>query len=464
MKRLLSILLIAFLLSTVLVYFAVPTASAEGIGAVSAYQDAYAAFTDFASLFSDRTVGTDYELAAANWLAQQLTSWGYTNAAGSTDPKDMCLPFSFTYTTTVNYYQSQDVTEHSYNVVAYKRCGVEGAPLLVIAAPYSNEKSYVLDDETLKCEDASYAASSVGTLLSIAVKLYSAHLSYDVAFAFMGAEYFYSAGTKQFLSSNTQPLLGAIYLSQVGLGDHLNVYYDEVTTSHGTYIDSVIAKWRFDVDGKPFNPGYYSQVYGGDLPYAHVGLSGGNYLFMQKDVPSVHLFGYNWEGGYTASESAVHGDIAFTSDDNLDNFLRLYGEEAVRARLNTASDLVKVLVLSDGDFAAALRDTGAQPSYHGLVSNAAYYALKYGMVGLALVVLTLVAVLLMRRSKGAATPDFSVNSTATDSTPTDDVFGEYGGSFTGNSADVDTSDASSQSDSDNNTGNPPDTNDIFGEF
>jgi len=466
MRRFLSILLIALLLTSLATYFAMPVASADA-GAISVYQDAYLAFEHFATQFPDRTVGTDYELAAANWLAQQLTSWGYTNKAGSTDAKDMYLPFSFTYQVTENYYQSKSVTEHSYNVVAYKRCGVEGAPLLVIAAPYSNEKSYVLDGETLQCEDAAYAASSVGALLSIAVKLHSAELSFDVAFAFLGAEYFYAAGTKEFLSSNTQSLLGAIYLSEVGLGDNLNVYYDEVDTAHGAYIDRVFAKWGYDIAGKPFDPGYYAQVYGGDLPYAHVGISGGNYFFMQQDVPTVHLFGYNWEGGNASSESAKHGDIAFTADDNLDNFLRLYTEDAVRERLNLAADAVKVLVLSDGDLAAALKESKAQPSYHGLVSNAAYYGLKYGLAGLALVVLALIAVLLMRRSKGAATPDFAVNSDQMDAEarPREDVFGEYGATIEGDSGDVDASDASSGSDSDdNNTGNTPDTNDIFGEF
>lgn len=461
MKRLIAVFMIVALLAAVAACCCAPLAVAES-GAISPYQDAYRAFSDFASQFAERTVGTEYEHAAANWLAQQLASWGYTDVNGFAVAADMCVPFTFEYTTTESYYMTKTVTEHSYNVVAYKRCGVEGAPLLVIAAPYSNEKSYVLNGETLKLEDAAYSATSVGTLLSIAVKLYSAKLSFDVAFAFMGAEYFYSAGTKEFISANTQPLLGAIYLSQVGVGDHLNVYYDEVDTTHGAYVDSVIAKWKYDVQGKPFDPGYYTQIYGGDLPYAHVGISGGNYVFMQEGVPAVHLFGYNWTG-LTGSESAMHEDVVFTEDDNKANFLHLYDESAVRARLGEAADLVTVLTLSDGDFAQALGKQ-AQPSYHGLVSDAAYYGLKYGLLALIISLIVLIAVLTARRSKRAEMPDFAVNSTVNRGDgvpPTDDVFGE-GGAIRGDSDDVDGADAPDNND--NNTGNPPDTNDIFGEF
>ena len=471
MRRVFVCIIVALLLCTVLATYCVPTAAAEQ-GAVSPYADAYTAFTYYANNYSNRTVGTGYELAAAKWLADRLTEWGYTDVGGSTDPADMCVPFTFTYDNSVGYYDKETVTEHSYNVVAYRRCGKADAPLLVIAAPMSNEKEYNLDGEALGYEDAAYSATSVGVLLSVAARLYAVKdLSFDVAFAFFGAEYFYLAGTKEFLKTNTQPLLGAVYLSQVGVGDHLNVYYDEVDTAHGDYMDSLIAKWQFDIAGKPFDPGYYAQVYGGDLPYAHVGISGGNYAFMQEDVPSVHFFGYNWAGGVSSSESATKDDIVFTKDDNVQHFLALYGEDNVKARLGLAAEFVRVMVLSDGDLAAAMRESKAQPSYHGLISQATYQGLRWSLVGAAVVLAVVIACLLMRKSKAAGVPDFSVNSEfvngrPTEARPADDVFGEYGSPLEGNAADVDREGAESgpSDTNDDNTGNSPDTNDIFGEF
>lgn len=467
-KRVIAFLVIVALAVTLLVGTVAPTASADADA--YKYVDAYKAFEDFA-VMSNRTVGTEYELAAANWLAQQLTALGYVNAEGSSLSGDMCVPFTFSYKQSVNYFQSKEVTEHSYNVVAYKRCGRANAPLLVIAAPYSNELTYAYDGSAAKLEDAAYSASSAGVLLSVAAKLYAAKdLSYDVAFAFMGAEYFYSAGTKAFLRTNTQPLIGAIYLSQVGVGDHLNAYYDEVSTPHGDFVDGEAAKWSdYDIQGKPFDPGYTAQIYGGDLPYAHVGLSGGNYIFMQENVPAVHLFGYNWAGGAAGSESATHGDIVFTEDDTFDNLVKLYGRDAIAKRLNDAADFVKILVLRDADFAAALSASANRPSYHPLVSDGMYYGLKWGLVGLVILVTVALALMLIRKSKEAGTPDFSVNSEfvngqAADASSADDVFGEYGAPVEGDSADVDTGEGDDGDSDSNNTGNPPDTNDIFGEF
>lgn len=466
MKRVLMFVFAVVLTAAVLCGLALPVASAESV--VEYAGNPYKAFDYFATNFSNRTVGQESERGAANWLANRLADMGYTSVLGSTTAADMLQAFDFSYEVSSGYYSTDTVKEKSYNVVAYKRSGNADAPLLVIAAPYSNEKQYVYDGETLNFEDAGYSASSVGVLLSVAADLAQKklnggqNLSYDVAFAFMGAEYFYMSGTDAFINANKQTLLGVIYLTEVGVGDELNIYYDEVTRTHGTFIDNFIAKFDYPIEGKPFDPAYGLQVYGGDLPYSHIGMSGGNYLFMQEGVPAVHLFGYHWDG-FQSSESTVHGDIVYTTNDTKENFVKLYGEDRIKARLELAESFITTLVYQDADLVAAFEGARQDASYKGLVSNTLYQALRWGLVGFAVLCAVVVALLLWRRSKNAGTPDFSVNSEFINGTPDDakeDIFAEYG-SIRGEEGAVDTENPADKGD---DTGTPPDTNDIFGEF
>lgn len=461
-RRAFSLLIVITLLSVVCVtsVFA-PVAAAEGVTSSFAGV-AYTEFESFASQFADRTVGTEFELAAANWLAQRLSAMGLVGKDGG-QAANMIVPFDFTYQQADGYYSTVEVKHSSSNVVAYLRSTAANAPLLVLAAPYSNELTYTIEGSAVGVEDAAYAASSVGCLLAVAARLTSSTrmaLPYDVAFAFMGAEYFNMAGTSSFLQTNVQPLLGAVYLSQVGVGDDLNVYYDEVKRTHAAYVDDIIGRYGMAIQGRPFDPGYSVQVYGGDLPYAHVGIAGGNYLFMQAGVPSVHLFGYHWQGA-ASCESTTHADIVYTTDDTYAKFVQLYGREAISNRLDLCADLVSIVAMNGADTQAAFAKAQTDAGYQGLVSDAAYYALRWSVVGLAVVLAVVVAVLLVRRSRAAGTPDFSVNSEFINGRQEarDDVFGESA-PIEGESGSVDEG-----ADNEENKGNtPPDTNDIFGEF
>ena len=421
--------------------------------------DAYALFATFAEDYSNRTVGTEYESAAAAWIARKLADMGYVAADGTGVVASMCRQFTFEYTETDDMYRSTTAKSSSYNVVAYKRSTVADAPLLVVAAPYGNEFSTMESGETLGFQDAAYSASSVAVLLSIAARLIVADLSFDVAFCAFGAEYYTFAGTAHFIEENTQSLLGAIYLSQIGVGDHLNVYYDEVSRTHQQFVDAFLSRFDYEVEHRPFNPGYSMQVYGGDLPYSHVGLVGGNSLFMAEDVPCMHLFGYNWASGTKGSESATHGDIVFTQDDTFHHFVELYGEEAISARLNTTAELVSRLILQDKDYAAALTAAKGDTTYHALYTDTAREAFRWTLLGVAVAAAVIVAVMLLLRAKRAGVPDFSVNSDFLNGEPpaagTDTIFDEFG-SVEGNPSDVDTTD--------DHSGDPPDSNDIFGEF
>ena len=423
-----------------------PVAGAVGEALVYA-NNPYDAFNTLAGSLADRTVTSGADKQVAEWLQTKLVNMEYDAEVVS---------FAVEYDASDSLYETDVKQGTAYNVVAYKRSAQADAPLLVIGAPYDNERTLKVGGGSLGYDEALYSASSTATLLAVAAQLYGHALGFDVAFVFWGASYLVYKGTQAFLDSNTQPLLGYIDLSFVAGGDDLNIYYDETTRTYGQYVDAWLARFSdfAAVQHKPFDPGYATAEVAG-YPYGHAGL-GANALFLQAGVPSIHLFGYNWA---KHCETTRGNDVNLTQNDNLNYVTNLYGEQALAQRMQLTADLVARLVLTDQNFAAALADSRADTTAMGLVSDAARYAFTYTMVGLVVLAVVVAGILLLRRSKAAGTPDFAVNSTFINGQSpadgnTDDVFGTDDAPIAGDSNDV------------GGEASPPDKDDfddIFGE-
>ena len=390
--------------------------------AMSYASNPYAAFNLLAGSMVDRTVTGGGDKQVADWLKNQLTEMGYSTEVVS---------FEVQYNASGSMYETDTVTGTAYNVIATTASSDADAPLLVIGAPYDNERNLKVGGEPLGYEEALYSASSAATLLSIAARLYGHTTSYRVAFAFWGASYFGYKGVEVFLQENTAPLLGYIDLSFVAGGDDLNIYYDEIERTHGNYVDAWLLRYAamqeeaIAVQHKPFDPGYTSPDVAG-YPYGHVGL-GANALFIQAGVPSIHLFGYNWAKHRETTRGA---DVNLTQNDSMSYVVSLYGDTALAARMKTAADMVTKLVLTDQDFAQSLSQAKQDGSVLGLASETAQKAFTYSLAGIVVLAVALAGVLLMRRSQKAGVPDFAVNSDFIngqqpdgDGGNTDDVFG-----------------------------------------
>lgn len=429
------------------------TASAE----TEINYDAYDTFATFSKEYRQRFAGSVGESNAAQYIANKLLSYGYVSLDGDnsnasnllqTFNGEMVIQNSQTFE-----YETQKFT--SANVVAYKRCGNEKSKLLVLGCSYGN--NYGAGD--IKNEGAYESSSAVATLLSIASKLKTTNLDFDLAFVFFGAEYANFSGSGSFLTTNKQPILGYIDIDAIGGGDDLYIFYDDVKTPHGQLIDGLISKFGYDIKGAPFNKGLYApstEVM--DRPYFHKGLYSANYLFMEKGIPCVHLFGYNW-AEFGGGESSVNPDIIGTENDNFEYMYARYGDEFIAKRLNLASEFVCTTVLKNTELATAFEKY--DNSYTSLYSNGVYWGIHFALILLAVILFVVGFVFASKKTQKVGSPDFATNSTFlngngadTGVQKSDDVFDFGNEPIISDNKDIDTQE--------NSSGNSDD--DIFGEF
>lgn len=430
----------------------------------------YSIYSDFCTAYRDRTEGTEAELNSAYYVMQKLQSFGYvavdgTNSASSVSENAYLQKFTGVYQEfDVNQDDYVTVNINSQNVVAYSRSGKENAKLLVFGCAYGN--IYGLSDGSgaqIKSEGAYETASAVATLLGVADRLKgSKNLDFDIAFAFFGADAFDCMGAKKFLSTNDQDILGYINLSAISGGDYLYAYYDDVSTEHGKLFDEIIKKYSLDIKKAPFDKKVVTitETEETDRPYWHIGLNSSNYLFIDQGIPSVNLFGYNWE---RCQESTNHADIIRSANDTYSFMDTNYGAEAISERLQTACNLVVYGVLKNGELVTACESYNN--GYSKLYSSGVYYGILFSCIGLAVIILIVAIVLATKKTRNVGTPDFSTNSAYfngySKSDNSDDIFGMGdSGAVEGNSEDMDTDEKKTSDSSDKKD----DDDDIFGEF
>lgn len=404
MKRLISLTLILVLLVTLVMSLSpCGVASAD---LASQFADPYEGMVYYSNNYVDRTECTAQEANAASFLANVLQQLGYEGLGGS-----MIQPFSFrqeTYDTTdiLSVLTGGKMVEYeSCNVVAIKRSSISNAPMLVLAANYGNAYKLELYGSSLDDQCVYETSSSVAVLMNLAYKLRNtSNLPFDLAFVFLGADYYGYYGADAFYKSVDKPLIGYIQVDAIGGGDHINLYCDEVSTTHEKYLLGVAGKFGYDFHTQPFDAGYSSGGY--ELPYTHVGLNGSNALFVSKGVPSAYLFGYNWVGGWDSAESATAPNVLGTADDNLSNLIKNYGIDNVKTRLNTVVTYL-TSVVTDSEMPQAFGKDIGKKWYWALNTEAARLGFKWSAVAIAVLAIVIVAVLLAKRSAKADQPDFS---------------------------------------------------------
>lgn len=390
--------LIIFIIACCLIsLFAIPlTAVADEI--YSDIENPYIQFVNFVTSHPNRTIATDNEENAAIYIANQLSGMGYGNT------NDLIVPFNFQEREYFYYSVVEAVDSSSNNVVAYKRSSANNAKLLVIGAYYGNLANRMLTTtQVIGGEGALNNGTGVGTLLAIAARLSTVELPFDVAFAFFGAEYIEYAGSKYFLEENEQEILGMINLIGVGGGDNLYVYYDEIERTHGAFLNNIINTSDYNILSAPNNRKLINTASYAGLPYTHKGLEASNAIFMAKGIPSVNIFGYNWDG-VVASESAIRNNVSGTGEDTLENFLASYSVSEIQLKLNNVTAFVVEAVQTEyfsESFENALDDKG----YTAFTGSVLYLILK-----LVLIIGVVIAVILLSARANKITANASAET------------------------------------------------------
>lgn len=408
-KIVISLILLIALVATLCV---IPTASTSA----EVKNNPYEIYDEFCKNFPDRTPGSQGEKNSAVYIAGKLNEIKvegvnvYTGADGDNTRDGLLQSFERVveeYDSTTESYNN--VTISSQNVVAYKRCGVSNAPLLVVAAPLSNVYGLYESDSTTPCENegAYESSSAVAVAIAVARDIKRTNLDYDIVFLFYGADYYDNMGISYFFKECEQDILGVIDLYAIGGGDDLYLYCDEISTKHESFLTKRIKKFGYDIKSTPFNKSYTTYYSDYSLfPYSHAGLYGiGDYVLSQG-IPLVKLFGYNWDA-FGDKESSTADNILGTSSDTFSYMDSNYGEERLFERMDLATGFVSGIVVNE-EFKESLEEY--KQSYSGLVSNTGYYA--FAITGLCILIILFIigAVYTGKKTKLAGPPDFSANS------------------------------------------------------
>ena len=240
----------------------------------------------------DRTAFGDGEKAAAQYISATLSGYGYEE--GKT------LETQSISAELANRSGTETKSLYSQNVIATYNEGK--SETVVIGANYDNLYSDIEDagvtgdgGESVLCN-----ATGVATLLEIAraYKELSPSLGYTVKFAFFGAGEVGSFGSGKFVADYLNG--GASVLLAVNLyglsGDKIEIYADETDTIQDELFVKSGEKYDTAIERLSRATPLFPQRYADNLNYSHVGLISSHVSFFEKNVPSVNIFGGEYDG------------------------------------------------------------------------------------------------------------------------------------------------------------------------
>lgn len=240
----------------------------------------------------DRTAFGDGEKSSAQYISAVLSEYGYEE--GKT------LETQSISAELTNRYNTETKSLYSQNVIATYNEGK--SKIVVIGANYDNLYSDIEDagvtgdgGEGVLCN-----ATGVATLLELAraYKELSPSLDYTVKFAFFGAGEVGAFGSGKFVTDYLNG--GADVLLAVNLyglaGEKIEVYADETDTIQDELFVKSGAKYDTVIGRLSRTTPLFPQQYADNLSYSHIGLISSHVSFFEKNIPSVSIFGGEYDG------------------------------------------------------------------------------------------------------------------------------------------------------------------------
>ncbi len=383
MKKLCSVIICAALVICTVFSLAAPASTAFAA-------DRFADWTetdflkDFVTKYPDRTVATENEEKAGDYILSILEEMGYTV---SKDNGLTSFKQRFDYVDGIN-----GNANIGYNIVARKDVS-KATDFVIIACHYDNLTSYELYDEKIGGSGAG-EATGVAVMLKLAYDLRYQQLPFNVVFVAFGGNQLGMYGSEKFISANKSIVDNAllmINLDSVGVGDYLYAYCDEVSTEHEELVHSVAEASGLDVCRPPHDRKIVETAIKDDskLPYHHKGLLSDNSVFLDYGVNTLNLFGYNWTGSGYGGESEKYSDMVGTKKDTLDNYLARYGESGQK-KMSDATALVKSLLTNESFVAVMSSSAENKFDYGTLVDGKLRTGICIGILAILIVAAVLV--------------------------------------------------------------------------
>lgn len=342
---------------------------------------------------TDRTTYTAAEKAAAEYLRDELVSYGYVDDIGD-DSKKIVREFKTQF--------ADGGVATSQNVVAtYRPSGAgDNAPNVIIGAYYDNRYNASTSDgnandtSVTRSHGALMNGTGVATLLSIAEYLQDVtpELDFTVTIVFFGASainntgvgYYYS---KQMTVAEKKNTVLMIELQRLG-GDHVYAFSDYRETRRESFFDKTAAANGLDIY-KPTqkSPLMLSLRALNGVPFYQWAQSGNFSVFFNNDIPTLNLIGANWETVDFKDKESASDNIGLTKDDTLANLKKRYPDYA--KKMATAATLVIRSLDAEGFIDAMRYDRDNFPNTDALASDWIWYAVVLGVLAISAAVMTL---------------------------------------------------------------------------
>lgn len=297
----------------------------------------------------DRTMGTQGEYDAAAYLADTLKSYGYESRYAY-DGIEGLQDFKSNFTR----YDGTAVNEAtSYNVVFTKKSSrSEGE--IILSAQYDNLYSEKKGEELWKADGSYESGSGASILLTLAETMKDREYEYDITFVFFtGGSYRWRGSyhyASQLKNADYDNIRLMINFSMLGGGDNLYLYSGERANNYGNYLRA--ASEGLSNIPKNKNCADYTMETDAAYPYTHIGMSGNQYHFINRGVPTANYLSHNWSLNDYPMLTEMDGknNVYHTESDTLENMIERKGEENIIAQFdNVVNSVLSALDASNGD-------------------------------------------------------------------------------------------------------------------
>lgn len=321
---------------------------------VGAGEEAFGYLTTIDEQYPDRTPDSGEDFEFCKYLADQLTSWGYTPKAVESEGVAGIEKFNYYYDDGERVYSGS-----SYNVEFTKSATTQSKGRIILTAQYDNAYSYA--GVSTQADGSYESGASVAALLTISRLLSDKDLDFDLTVAFLGcstisyngAEYMF----KNMSEEQKQDALLAIDISNIIGGDYTYLYTIDKSTDYGDFFDQLAAVNNLDFTPVPQDKkvGSAMLIDNGLYNYFHVGMLGNNMFFMNEGIPTLTISSFNWDKSGSNGRVEMDGkdSLLQTPADTLNNMIDRVGEDNIKARFDSIVNVVYLAVAEEGDTLAS---------------------------------------------------------------------------------------------------------------
>lgn len=302
---------------------------------------AYSYMQELSGEYANRTMATEGEKKAAEYISSLMSGWGYTSEY-ETDGVAGLDSFKLGF----NRYDGSSVKDSlAYNVIFTKK-SAQSKGEIILMAQYDNlyaEKG----SEGEWAADGSYeSGAGVAVMLTLAELMKDTDYGYDITFAFFTGGSYTWMGAKHFADNlkraDVENIKLAVNFSMLAGGTNLYLYTGETQTSYGNYL----AKASQGLTKLPANKqtGNFILESSAIYNYSHIGMLGNQYYLMNKGIPVANYLSLDWSTNDNPMMTEIKGktNVYHTKDDTFANMIERKGEENVKSMTNDVINSVLV--------------------------------------------------------------------------------------------------------------------------